>query len=205
MGTKSSIVSKVLFSLSVVLFLIFAGTVFFAGQTVGGAIYFIYLATEVAFTFLDRKYNSTYIDLYRYSVYVADAFNILAVGTLIFYGQDVPFMIATIAISVVAFLVDLFMKNSKETRRLERRIARLLNCVLMLVLFPYFFYTKTFHVAMPITAVVVASVVLVLKVVLAVVPFKGKDNVEKNEESQPKEKEIDEQVAHDHDKEHAVE
>lgn len=200
MGNKSSIVSKVLFSLSVVLFLIFVGTIFFGGQVLGGAIYFIFLATEVAFTFLDRKYSSSYIDLYRYSVYLADAFNILAVATLIYYNQDVPFMIAVVSILGVALLVDLFTRNSKEKRRLERRLARLLNCLLMVVIFPYFFYTG-FPLAMPIAAVVTASVVLILKVVLAVVPLKGKES----EEEKPKEEELDERVSVNRDDEHVVE
>lgn len=205
MGTKSSIISKILFSLSVTLFLIFAGTVFFGGQLIGGAIYFVYLATEVAFTFLDRKYNSTYIDLYRYSVYVADAFNVLAVGTIIYYGQDVAFMIATISILALSFVVDLFMRNSKEKRRLARRLARLLNCLFMVVICPYFFYTKAFHIAMPIVAVITASIVFVLKIVFAVVPLKGKDDETEEENVTPQEKEIGEHVALNHDTEHIVE
>ena len=200
MGTKSSIVSKVLFSLSVVLFLIFAGTVFFGGQIFGGAIYFVFLATEVAFTFLDRKYSSSYIDLYRYSVYLADAFNILAVGTIIYYNQDVPFMIAVISILGVAMIIDLLMKNSKEKRRLERRLARLLNCLFMVVIFPYFFYSR-FPLAMPIVAIVTASVVLILKVVLAVVPFREKEDEIENKTID----ELDERVSVNRDDEHAVE
>lgn len=202
MGTKSSVVSKVLFSLSVVLFLIFSITVFLGGQIIAGSIYFVYLATEVAFTFLDRKYNSSYIDLYRYSVYVADAFNILAVATLIYYGRDLPFMIATISILAVSMLVDLFMKNSKEKRRIERRIARLLNCLLMVVICPYFFNVKSLGLSAPIVAVVFASVVFVLKIVLAVVPLKGKDE---EIDMENKEKEIEEHISLDRDKEHEVE
>ena len=181
--------------------MIFAGTVFFAGQKVGGAIFFVIFATEVAFTFLDRKYHSNYVDLYRYSVYLADATNILAVGTLIYYMHDIPFMIATISILGVALLVDLIMKNSSEKRRLESRLARLLNCVFMLVILPYFFGSD-YPLVLPIVAVVTASVVLVLKVVLAVVPVRGKEKVEENP---TQEEEIEQHVSANHDVEHVVE
>ena len=200
MGSKTSIVSKILFSLSAVLFLIFVGTVFFAGQKVGGAIFFMIFATEVAFAFLDRKYHSNYIDLYRYSVYLADATNILAVGTIIYYGQDVPFMIVAISILGVSMIVDLLMRNSSEKRRWESRLARLLNCVFMLVIFPYFF-GYNFSIAIPIIAVVAAVVVLVLKVVFAVVPVRGKVNSEEN----LAEEELDQSVGKNRSHENVVE
>ena len=199
MENKTSIISKVFFSLSAVLFAIFAGTVFFAGQKVGGAIFFMIFATEVAFAFLDKKYRTNNVDLYRYSVCLADATNILAVGTIIYHGQDIAFMIATISLLGVSLVVDIIAKLIDKSR-FESKLARLLNCLFMVVIFPYFFAAE-YKLVLPIIAVVTAAVVLVLKVVLAVVP-KGTG---KNQEIKEQSEELEQSVSVSRDSEHSVE
>lgn len=175
MGNKSQIVSKIMFYVSLVLFLIFAVTVFFGGQKIAGSIYFMFFAVSVAFACLDRKYNSNFFEYYRYSIYLDDLVNILAVSSIIYYKQDTAFMIAVLALIGVGLFVDLLSKNRLEKRRLTSIIVSILNCVLMFVVFPYFF-KETLPLFVPILAVVIAAVVGILKVVLAVVPFEHKQN-----------------------------
>ena len=67
-------------------------------------------------------------------------------------------------------------------------MVSVLNLVLMLVIFPYFF-KQNLHLAMPIVAVVVASIVGVLKFLLAFIPFKQQNN-EQEEISSSIEKEV---------------
>ena len=171
MGNKSQIVSKIMFFVSLALFLIFALTIFFGGQKIGGAIYFIFFAVSVAFACLDRKYNSNYFEFYRYSVYLDDLVNILAVSSIIYYKQDTAFMIAILCLVGVGLFVDLLAKNRLGKRMFASIMASLLNLVLMIAIFPYFFETKL-SIAVPIIAVVVASIVSVLKIVLALLPNK---------------------------------
>jgi len=171
--SKSKLVSKVLFVLSLVLFILFALTIFFGGQKIGGAIYFVFFAVSTAFAFLDRKYNSNYFEFYRYSIYLDTLVNILAVSSIIYYKQDSAFMIAILAIMAVGLFVDLFAKNRFEKRRFESIMASVLNCVFMITIFPYFF-TENLPLIVPVIALVVASVVAIIKIILALVPFKGK-------------------------------
>ncbi len=171
MGNKSQIVSKIMFFVSLALFLIFALTIFFGGQKIGGAIYFIFFAVSVAFACLDRKYNSNYFEFYRYSVYLDDLVNILAVSSIIYYKQDTAFMIAILCLVGVGLFVDLLAKNRLGKRMFASIMASLLNLVLMIAIFPYFFEAKL-SIAVPIIAVVVASIVSVLKIVLALLPNK---------------------------------
>ena len=180
MGNKSQLVSKIMFYISLVMFFVFAVTVFFGGQKIAGAIYFIFFVTSVAFACLDRKYNSNFYEYYRYSVYLDDLVNILAVSSFIFYKQDSIFMIIVLCLIGVGLFVDLLSKNRLEKRRLMSIIVSILNLVLMFVIFPYFFKNNLPLVA-PIILVVIACIVGALKIVLAVVPFKGK--TEENDDS----------------------
>ena len=173
MGNKNKLISKVMFFVSLALFFIFVVTTFFGGQKIAGSIYFIFFAISVAFACIDRKYSSNYFEFYRYSVYLDDLINILAVSTMIYYKQDSIFMIGVLCLVGVGLFVDLLCKNRLEKRRATSIIVSVLNCALMLVIFPYFFITKM-PIAVPILAVVVAFVVAVLKVILAVIPFSGK-------------------------------
>ena len=173
MGNKSQIVSKIMFYISLAMFFIFAGTIFFGGQKIAGAIYFIFFVVSVAFACLDRKYNSNFFEFYRYSIYLDDLVNILAVSSIIYYKQDSAFMIAVLALLGVGLFVDLLSKNRLEKRRITSIIVSVLNCVLMFGIFPYFFIAKM-PLFVPILAVVVAAVVGILKVVLAVVPYRDK-------------------------------
>ena len=161
--------------------------------------FFMIFATEVAFAFLDKKYRTNNVDLYRYSVCLADATNILAVGTIIYHGQDIAFMIATISLLGVSLVVDIIAKFIDKSR-FESKLARLLNCLFMVVIFPYFFAAE-YKLVLPIIAVVTAAVVLVLKVVLAVVP-KG---TSKNQEVKEQSEELEQSVSVSRDSEHIVE
>ena len=174
MGNKSQIVSKVMFFVSLAVFFIFAVTVFFGGQKIAGAIYFIFFAMSVAFACIDKKYNSNFFEFYRYAIYLDDLVNILAVSSIIYYKQDGPFMIAVLSLIGLGLFVDLLAKNRLGKRRLTSVIASILNCVLMLAIFPYFFQI-TLPIVVPIVAVVVSAVVGVLKIILAVIPFKEQE------------------------------
>lgn len=182
MGNNSKLVSKIMFIISLLLFAIFVVTVLFGGQKIGGSIYFIFFVVSLTFAFLDRKYNSNYMQFYRYSKYLDDLINIMAVGSIIYYRIHSGFFIAILCLVGVGLFIDLFSKDRKETRRLESIIASILNCVFMFAIFPFFFFNNL-SIAFPIIAVVVASVVDILKLVLAVVPFKGKIKNENNEKT----------------------
>ena len=175
--SKKNVVSIILFSLSAVMFIIFAFTIFFEGQMIGGAIYFIYFAIYVAFAFLDRRYHSNFINLYRYSVYVADLFNILAAASILFYGIHSSFMIAVVSIWGSALLVDIISKNRLETRRVGSILVSLFNMVTMIAIFPYFFMDNL-TVGYAIGALVTSSLVLILKIMLALVPAPKKNKEE---------------------------
>jgi len=181
--SKSQIVSKVMFFVSLALFLIFSVTTFVCGQKVAGSIYFIFFAVSVAFACLDRKYNSNFFEFYRYSIYLDDLVNILAVSSIIYYKQDSVFMIAVLSLVGVGLFVDLFAKNRLEKRRFASIMATVLNCVLMIAIFPYFFISEM-KLVVPITAVVIASIVSILKIVLAVVPCKEKTEIEENKQKE---------------------
>jgi len=186
--SNSKLVSKIMFIISLLLFSIFIVTILFGGQKIGGSIYFIFFVVSLTFAFLDRKYNSNYMQFYRYSKYLDDLINILAVGSIIYYRIHAAFFIAILCLVGVGLFIDLFSKDRTETRRLESIIASILNCVFMLAIFPFFFF-ENLSIAFPIVAVVIATIVDVLKLLLAVVPFKGK------EKSESKEKTLDEEVS----------
>lgn len=188
MGNKSQLVSKIMFYISLAIFFIFSITVFFGGQKIAGAIYFIFFAMSVAFACLDRKYHSNFFEFYRYSIYLDDLVNILAVSSIIYYKQHPAFMIAVLSLIGVGLFVDLLSKNRLEKRRFTSIMVSILNLCLMFVVFPYFF-KNNLPLFMPIIAVVIAGVVGILKVLLAVVPFKTK-NIEQEETTSNIEKEV---------------
>lgn len=171
MASKNNIVSIILFALSSILFVIFSLTIFFGGQKIGGAIYFIYFVIMLGFAFLDRKYASNFMYFYRFSAYFSDAFNILALGSLIYYKIYLPQTIASISLLAVAFFVDLFSKNRSEKRRLGSILVRIFNCALMFVIFPFFFEESLLPLDLAITGVVFSVSILLSKLVLALVPY----------------------------------
>ena len=173
MSAKSNLVSKVLFVLSSVMFLVFAVSVFVGGKVVAGAVYFLYFAILLAFSFLDRKYNSVFMNMYRYSAYLGDLLNVFAVAFIIYHKTHLGLMISVLCLQCVSFLIDLFAKNRKERRRLESVLVGFFNCALMLIIFPYFFYNNL-SIGFAITAIIVSTLLVVLKIILAVVPYKGK-------------------------------
>jgi len=182
MVNKNKLISRIMFSISLGLFFIFAITTFFGGQKIAGSIYFIFFAVSIAFACIDRKYSSNYFEFYRYSIYLDDLINILAISTLIYYKQDSAFMIALLCLVGVGLFVDLLCKNRLEKRKISSIIVSILNCSLMLTIFPYFFFTNL-SLALPIVAVVVGTLVAILKVVLAIVPFNGNKEKELEQES----------------------
>ncbi len=169
---KNNVVSKLIFTLYLVFLVIFALTIFFGGPKIGGAIYFIVFALSVTFACLDRKYHSNYINLYRFSVYLSDLFNLVAVSAIIYYGKHLPFMIAIICLLTVAFVIDLFAKNRLEKRRIESILVSVFNCIFMVAIFLYFFVSKI-PLYLAIFATIMAFSITALKLVLALVPFKG--------------------------------
>ena len=181
MSNKNKLISKIMFFVSLGLFFIFLITTFFGGQKIAGSIYFIFFAVSIAFACLDRKYNSSYFEFYRYAVYLDDLINILAVSTMIYYKQDSVFMIILLCFVGVGLFVDLLCKNRLEKRKIVSIIVSVLNCVLMLTIFPYFFFKKL-SIAVPIIAVIVGGIVAVLKIVLSFIKEKDKAvNVTENE------------------------
>ena len=179
MGNKSQIVSKVMFFVSLAVFFIFAITVFFGGQKIAGAIYFMFFTMSVAFACLDKKYHSNFFEFNRYAIYLDDLVNILAVSSIIYYKQDGAFMIAVLSLVGVGLIGDLVAKNRINERKFESILVSVLNCVLMVAIFPYFF-VKKLPLFVPIIAVIIATVVSVLKVILAFVPIKEKEEVKEN-------------------------
>lgn len=181
MSNKNKLISKIMFFVSLGLFFIFLITTFFGGQKIAGSIYFIFFAVSIAFACLDRKYNSSYFEFYRYAVYLDDLINVLAVSTMIYYKQDSVFMIILLCFVGVGLFVDLLCKNRLEKRKIVSIIVSVLNCVLMLTIFPYFFFKKL-SIAVPIIAVIVGGIVAVLKIVLSFIKEKDKAvNVTENE------------------------
>ena len=181
MSNKNKLISKIMLFVSLGLFFIFLITTFFGGQKIAGSIYFIFFAVSIAFACLDRKYNSSYFEFYRYAVYLDDLINILAVSTMIYYKQDSVFMIILLCFVGVGLFVDLLCKNRLEKRKIVSIIVSVLNCVLMLTIFPYFFFKKL-SIAVPIIAVIVGGIVAVLKIVLSFIKEKDKAvNVTENE------------------------
>ena len=188
MGNKSQLVSKIMFYISLSMFFIFVGTIFFGGQKIAGAIYFIFFAMSVAFACLDKKYHSNFFEFYRYSIYLDDLVNILAVSSIIYYKQHPAFMIAALSLVGIGLFVDLLSKNRLEKRRFTSIMVSILNLCLMFVIFPYFF-KDSLPLFVPILAVVIAAVVGLLKFILAVVPFK-KEAIEQEEITSNIEKEV---------------
>ena len=176
MGSKSKLISTLMFIISLSLFLMFALTIIFGGQKMGGAIYFIFFAVFVAFACIDRKYNSKMFEFYKYAIYLDDLVNILAISSIIYYNQDVPFMIAILCTIGVGLFVDLLFKTNHAKRKFETVAVTLLNCVLMLSIFPYFFIAEP-SVVVPTIAVIVATVVTILKLILAILPVKTEENI----------------------------
>lgn len=171
MTNKNNIVSYVLFIISLLLFVIFAISIFFGGQILGGAIYFIYFAIMLAFAILDRKYASNFYAFYRYSTYLCDAFNILALGSMIYYHIHIGYMIASISLFGVTLIIDLLSKNRYEKRRVESIIVMALNCLNMFAIFPYFF-KETLSVALAMIVLAISAIITILKLILAFVPGK---------------------------------
>ena len=198
MGKKSQLISKIMFSVSLLLFVVFAVAVLFGGQKIAGSIYFIFFTISLAFAFLDKKYNSNFFQFYRYSIYLDDLINIFAISSIIYHGQDVWYMIAVLCLVGIGLFVDLLSKNRFEKRRLESILVSFANLALMFVIFPYFFF-KTIHNAVPIIAVVVVSVVAVLKIVLEIIPVKVRAEEEEAESL------IEKQVSVKSETEHNVE
>lgn len=198
MASKNNIVSTILFVIYSVLFVIFAITIFFGGQKIGGAIYFIFFAITVAFAFLDRKYHSNFVDLYRYSTYLSDLFNILAVSSIVYYRVQMGYMIAVLSLLLVCLLIDLFAKNRPEKRRRESILVSIFNCVLMFTIFPYFFLADPGS-ALAIVAVIVAVAVMILKLLLALIPYKSFKASEQEQKSNIKIEEVEFGNTSDHD------
>ena len=174
MGTKSKFVSTLMFIISLSLFMIFTLTIIFGGQKIAGAIYFIFFAVFVAFACIDRKYNSKLFEYYKYAIYLDDLVNILAISSIIYYNHDIPFMIAILCVIGVGLFVDLLFKTNHAKRKFETIAVTLFNCVLMLSIFPYFFINNP-SIIVPIIAVVIASIVTILKLALALIPVKEND------------------------------
>ena len=183
MANKNNIVSIILFVISGVLFVVFSLTIFFGGQKIGGSIYFIYFAIMVAFAFLDRKYASNFINFYRFSTYLSDAFNILAVGSIIYYHQHIAQMIASVSILGLCLLVDLFSKNRLETRRLSSILITMFNLTLMFTIFPFFFISE-YTLSLAICVVILSCLLLCLKLILAFLPGSNGQAQKKNEKSE---------------------
>lgn len=186
MTNKNNIVSYVLFIISLALFVIFAISIFFGGQILGGAIYFIYFAIMLAFAILDRKYASNFYAFYRYSTYLCDAFNILALASMIYYNIHIGFMIASISLFGITLFIDLLSKNRYEKRRLEGIIVMVLNCLNMFAIFPYFF-EESLSVILAILVLIISAVITILKLILAVVPFKKEVNSQEKSASESSE------------------
>ncbi len=167
MKSRNSVISILMFSLSLALFVIFSLTIFFGGQEIGGSIYFIYIALSLAFTFLSKRIRQNYISLYRYSAYLADAFNILAAGSIIYYKVHVPYMVAIGSLVGISLVVDLISKNRLEESKTVSIVSGLLNCGLMCCIFPFFFissFTRSFAIAGTVFAVLICA----MKIVVAV-------------------------------------
>ncbi len=182
MASKNNVVSILLFVIYSMLLILFVCTILFGGQKIGGAIYFIFFAISVAFAFLDRKYHSSYINLYRYSAYLSDIFNIIAISSILYYQLHAPFMIAILCVFVVSLLVDILAKNRLEKRRFASICMSVFNCVFMFTIFPYFFVNNP-DISLAVVALVTATLVMILKIVLAVVPYKEIENPKENKQS----------------------
>ncbi len=181
MVNKNNVVSILLFSISSILFVIFAFTIFFGGQKIGGSIYFIYFVIMLAFTAIDKKYSSNFIYFYRFSTYLSDAFNVLAVSSLIFYHIFLPYSIASCSILGVCFFVDLFAKNRIEKRRLGSILVGVFNCALMFSIFPYFFLEE-YSTGFAIFMLVLSICILLGKLTLALVPYPKEQGANEKEE-----------------------
>lgn len=168
MKSRNSVISILMFSLSLALFVIFSLTIFFGGQEIGGAIYFIYIAVSLAFTFLSKRIRHNYMSLYRYSAYLADAFNILAAGSIIYYKVHVPYMVAIGSLVGISLIVDLIAKSRLEENKVVSILSGLLNCGLMCSIFPFFFISD-FTLGFAIAGTVFAVFICALKILVAVV------------------------------------
>lgn len=166
MLNKNKIFSKIFFIVYSVLFVIFALTLFFGGQKFGGAIYAIYVATEIAFMFLAKKYRSAFESFYRFSIYDQSLFNIVAVSTFVYYNVHRPYMIASLVLISIGFIVDLLSKNRFDKGRVESKFISLFEIVMSVAFIPCFFFEDP-SLLTPVFALVSAIVVLVFKSVLA--------------------------------------
>ena len=205
MGTKSNIISTIMFAISSVLFVVFAMSIFLGGQVIAGSVYLLYFATSVAFAFLSKKYHSNFISIYRYSAFLSDFFNILAVATIVHYGEHLGIMVAVLSILVVGLVQDVVATNRLEKRRIANILVNLFNLVLMISCIPYFF-VELMSLTFAIIALVMAVAIMVLKVVLDVVPFKGDgDVVDRIDCKDCKDEAIEESLINQENKENDIE
>ncbi len=182
MNRKKDLISGILFCVYAVLFLLFVPTTFFGGQIIGGGVYFVCFAVTIAYFILDLKYEFSFKTFYRFFVYINDLIIIMAIAIFIYYGIHTLWTIFTLCIVSLIFFADLLCKDRVQSKDKANITANVANLLVMSAIFPYFFFAKLDYSIMLI-CMIVATITLVCKIILAINSYKAKKLSEEKTEN----------------------
>lgn len=166
MKEKKNIISIIMLAIYTLMLVSFAVAVIFAGQKISGAIYFITITISLAFAFLEKKYGATYKSAYRFSIYISDLLNIIALIAMIVNTPYVLTFSIALGIFVLCFVVDLVSQNRKKMKSKENYIALVFNVLFMISIFVHFFDIGQ-NIAYSVISNILALAVLSMKILLA--------------------------------------
>ena len=165
MKERKNIILNVMLSVYIAMFIIFILAIFFGGQKIGGALYFVNFCICVVFALLDRKYELSNKNFFPIFLLISDLVNIVAVSTMIYYNIIPVYFIASLVIMSLCFVVDIFARVPKKGRNVAYNLALVFNCMFMLGVFPYFFALQNEY-SVALIATVFGGAVLITKIVL---------------------------------------
>ena len=184
MNNKKDLISGIVFYIYFAMMVLFVPMVFFYGQVIGGGVYFVCLAITIAYFILDLKFEFSFKKYYRFFVYINDIISILAFALFIYYGVYTTISIITLVILSLSFVSDMICKDRIRSKSKANIITNVANLVVMLCIFPYFFFDKLgFEVIF--IGLIFAVLLFICKILLTVYSYKTvsfKETIEKKSE-----------------------
>lgn len=166
MKEKKNIISIIMLAIYTLMLVSFAVAIIFGGQKISGALYFIAIAISFAFAFLEKKYGATYKSAYRFSIYISDLLNIIALIAMIVNTPYVLTFSIALGIFVLCLVVDVFSQNRKKMKNKENYVMLVFNLLFMISVFIHFFDIEL-NIGFTVISDILALAVLTMKIMLA--------------------------------------
>ena len=193
MDEKKELISGIIFGIYFTIMLMFIPMVFFYGQIIGGSIYFVCFALTLAYFIIDLKYEFAFKKFYRFFIYINDGINILAIAFFVHYGIYIEITIPMLAILGLSLISDMICQDRLRSKNKANVTTNIAVLMVMISIFPYFFFSKLQFVIILIGAVF-ALAMFVCKVYLMFYSFGKIEHKEAKEKKSDIEKVLENAV-----------